>query len=70
MERGLEAKTVRAEAKVLKALQASPHVVRLIEQGTVNERSFMVMEVRIDLHCFPMNPASVLVSKDASCTLC
>ena len=46
VERGLEAKTVRAEAKVLRALQASPHVVRLLEQGAVNERSFMVMEVR------------------------
>lgn len=45
VERGLEAKTVRAEAKMLRALQASPHVVRLIEQGTASERSFMVMEV-------------------------
>ena len=41
----MEAKTVRAEAKVLKALQPSPYVVRLVEQGTVSERSFMVMEV-------------------------
>lgn len=48
VERSLEAKTVRAEAKVLKALQASQHVVRLVEQGTVSERSFMVMEVRTD----------------------
>lgn len=45
VERGLEAKTVRAEAKMLRALQPSPHVVRLIEQGTASERSFMVMEV-------------------------
>ena len=51
VERSLEAKTVRAEAKVLRGLQASPHVVRIIEQGTVAERSFMVMEVRAAAAC-------------------
>ena len=46
IERTLEAKTVKAEARVLKSLQSCSHVVRLVEQGSIDGRSFMVMEVR------------------------
>ena len=46
VERTLEAKTVKAEARVLKSLQSCSRVVRLVEQGSIDGRSFMVMEVR------------------------
>lgn len=45
MERTLEVKTVRQEQRVLKRLQACPCVVRLLEQGSHEERGFVVMEV-------------------------
>lgn len=46
MDRTLDVKTVRQEHKVLKRLQACPTVVRLLEQGTHEDRGFIVMEVR------------------------
>ena len=45
IERTLEAKTLKAEARVLKSLQPCSHVVRLVEQGSIDGRCFMVMEV-------------------------
>ena len=47
IERTLEAKTLKAEARVLKSLQPCSHVVRLVEQGSIDGRCFMVMEVRL-----------------------
>lgn len=37
---------MKAEARVLKSLQSCSRVVRLVEQGSIDGRSFMVMEVR------------------------
>lgn len=45
IDRTLEVKTVRQEQKVLKRLQACPTVVRLLEQGTHENRGFVVMEL-------------------------
>jgi len=45
MDRTLEVKTVRQEQRVLKRLQACPCVVRLLEQGSHEERGFIVMEL-------------------------
>ncbi len=39
---------MKAEARVLKSLQSCLHVVRLVEQGSIDGRSFMVMEVRVN----------------------
>ena len=53
---------MKAEARVLKSLQSSSHVVRLVEQGSIDGRSFMVMEVSLFtlLHdmscCFSLLP--------------
>ena len=45
VDRLLDPKTVEREAKVLKRLQPCPRVVRLLEQGTHEQRGFMIMEV-------------------------
>lgn len=45
MDRLLDPKTVEREAKVLKRLQPCPCVVRLLEQGSHEQRGFMIMEV-------------------------
>ncbi len=59
IERTLEAKTVKAEARVLKSLQTCSHVVRLVEQGSIDGRSFMVMEVSLSLCCIACLAASI-----------
>ena len=56
MDRTLEVKTVRQEQRVLRRLQACPSVVRLLEQGSHEERGFLVMEVTglrwdLPIHC-------------------
>ena len=45
VDRLLDPKTVAREAKVLKRLQPCPCVVRLLEQGSHEQRGFMIMEV-------------------------
>lgn len=45
LDRTLEVRTVKQEQKTLKRLQACEHVVRLLEQGEHEDRSFIVMEV-------------------------
>ena len=45
IDKTVEVKTVKQEQKVLKRLQSCPCVVRLVEQGSHGERSFIVMEV-------------------------
>jgi len=63
IERTLEAKTVKAEARVLKSLQPCSHVVRLVEQGSIDGRSFMVMEVSQEPKCIPCRAASVCTQR-------
>jgi serine/threonine protein kinase len=77
IDRTLEVKTVRQEQKVLKRLQACPTVVRLLEQGTHENRGFVVMEVRLwgslqgrhltTSHKTSKKSNSMLVSAPAKC---
>lgn len=63
VDRLLDPKTVEREAKVLKRLQPCPCVVRLLEQGTHEQRGFMIMEVRNHAR---MEPNSTVVTQSAS----
>lgn len=63
VDRLLDPKTVEREAKVLKRLQPCPCVVRLLEQGTHDQRGFMIMEVGDHAR---LEPDSTVVTKSAS----
>ena len=63
VDRLLDPKTVEREAKVLKRLQPCPCVVRLLEQGSHEQRGFMIMEVGNHARVEPCRPCRHTVCK-------